>query len=37
MTFHRPNTAGASPTRITMALNFKELQTVTKSLIQQGF
>lgn len=37
MTFHTPNEKGAMPTRITMALNFKELQTITKSLIQQGF
>ena len=38
MTFHKPTASGkAMPTRITMALNFKELQTITKSLIQQGF
>lgn len=37
MTFHTQNERGAAPTRTTMALNFKELQTVTKSLIQEGF
>ncbi len=37
MTFHTQNEKGAPPTRTTMALNFKELQTVTKSLIQEGF
>ena len=37
MTFHTENERGAPPTRTTMALNFKELQTVTKSLIQEGF
>ena len=37
MTFHTQNERGAPPTRTTMALNFKELQTVTKSLIQEGF
>lgn len=37
MTFHTPNKKGAMPTRITMALEFRELQTITKSLIQQGF
>lgn len=37
MTFHTPNKKGAIPTRITMALEFRELQTITKSLIQQGF
>ncbi len=37
MTFHTQNEKGSPPTRTTMALNFKELQTVTKSLIQEGF
>ena len=38
MTFHKSNATGAPPTRITMQLDFKEMQTVTKSLIQdQGF
>ena len=37
MTFHTQNEKGAPPTRTIMALNFKELQTVTKSLIQEGF
>ena len=37
MSFHTPNTKGAAPTRITMQLDFKEMQTITKSLIQEGF
>ena len=37
MTFHTANEKGAMPTRTTMSLTFRELQTVTKSLIQQGF
>jgi hypothetical protein len=38
MAFHKPNETGAPPTRTTMQLDFAELQTVTKSLIQeQGF
>ena len=37
MTFHTQNEKGAPPTRTIMALKFKELQTVTKSLIQEGF
>jgi hypothetical protein len=38
MTFHTAAAGkGASPTRITMTLAFKEMQTITKSLIQQGF
>ena len=38
MTFHTPKPGkGAMPTRVTMALEFRELQTITKSLIQQGF
>jgi hypothetical protein len=38
MTFHKSNATGAPPTRTTMQLDFAELQTVTKSLIQdQGF
>jgi len=38
MTFHKSNALGAPPTRTTMQLDFAELQTVTKSLIQdQGF
>ena len=37
MTFHKSNATGAPPTRISMQLDFKEMQTVTKSLIQEGF
>ena len=37
MTFHTQNEKGAPPTRTILALKFKELQTVTKSLIQEGF
>ena len=37
MTFHKSNATGAPPTRISMQLDFAELQTVTKSLIQEGF
>jgi len=38
MAFHKSNATGAPPTRTTMQLDFAELQTVTKSLIQdQGF
>jgi len=37
MTFHKSNATGAPPTRISMQLDFREMQTVTKSLIQEGF
>ena len=39
MTFHKPTASGkAMPTRTTMTLNFAELETVTRSLIEeQGF
>jgi len=37
MTFHKSNATGAPPTRISMQLDFKEMQTITKSLIQEGF
>ena len=37
MTWHETNSKGASPTKTTMALSFKELMTVTKSAIEDGF
>ena len=37
MTWHETNSKGASPTKITMALSFKELMTVTKTAIEDGF
>ena len=37
MTWHETNSKGASPTKTTMALSFKELMTVTKQAIEDGF
>ena len=37
MTWHETNQNGAPPTKTTMALSFKELMTVTKSAIEDGF
>jgi len=37
MTWHETNSKGASPTKTTMALSFKELMTVTKTAIEDGF
>ena len=37
MTWHETNSKGAPPTKTTMALSFKELMTVTKSAIEDGF
>tara|TARA_Y100001973_G_scaffold96918_1_gene152320 strand:+ start:354 stop:1574 length:1221 start_codon:yes stop_codon:yes gene_type:complete len=37
MTWHETNPNGAPPTKTTMALSFKELMTVTKSAIEDGF
>ncbi len=37
MTWHETNAKGASPTKTTMALSFKELSVVTKDTIEEGF
>ena len=37
MTWHETNAKGAPPTKTTLALSFKELMTVTKSAIEDGF
>ena len=37
MTWHETNQKGAPPTKTTMSLSFKELMTVTKSAIEDGF
>ena len=37
MTWHETNQNGAPPTKTTMALSFKELMTVTKQAIEDGF
>ena len=37
MTWHETGPKGAPPTKTTMALSFKELMTVTKSAIEDGF
>ena len=37
MTWHETNQNGAPPTKTTMALSFKELMTVTKDAIEDGF
>ena len=37
MTWHETCTKGAPPTKSTMALSFKELMTVTKQAIEDGF
>ena len=37
MTWHETNSKGAPPTKTTMALSFKELMTVTKQAIEDGF
>ena len=37
MTWHETNPNGAPPTKTTMSLSFKELMTVTKSAIEDGF
>jgi len=37
MTWHPTTSEGASPTKITMALNFRELRTITKAAIDDGF
>ena len=37
MTFHETDSDGAPPTKTTMTLNFKELRTITKDAIEQGF
>ena len=37
MTWHETNSKGASPTKTTMALSFRELMTVTKTAIEDGF
>ena len=37
MTWHETNQNGAPPTKTTMSLSFKELMTVTKSAIKDGF
>ena len=37
MTWHETNSKGASPTKTTIALSVKELMTVTKQAIEDGF
>ena len=37
MTWHETGPKGAPPTKTTLALSFKELMTVTKSAIEDGF
>jgi hypothetical protein len=37
LTWHPTTSDGAPPTKTTMTLNFKELRTVTKAAIEQGF
>ena len=37
MTFHETDSHGAPPTKTSMTLNFKELRTITKDAIEQGF
>ena len=37
LTWHPTTSDGAPPTKTTMTLNFRELRTVTKAAIEQGF
>ena len=37
MTFHETDSHGAPPTKTSMTLSFKELRTITKDAIEQGF